>query len=128
MSDARHQMDIKEAAVAVANQRMRAEVLPRAVSLLLGREPGTMGALLQEWNPYMLDPTTGFEAALKIADPIVLAVMRDAGLLAESKRIMSEELQRCMFESRLTRGLLQVVLEDLIAPERPIYQEAERWA
>jgi hypothetical protein len=118
----RNQLDIKREAVERANARMRAEILPEA----LGASPvsETNQALLAaEWNPWTLDPGEGFDATLRTTDALVLAVMKDRGLLSRARSILSEEMARAMLASRQTPALLKAVLEDLLnGPKRPLYE------
>lgn len=127
------QIRTKREATERANERMRQEVLPAAVSAYTDGSPAAAkiaARLAAQWNPYMLDPTNGFEVTLKVADPLVISVMKDAGLLAKAKEIMRDEMHRAVFESERTApALLGSVIADLLQPgESPVYREAEPWA
>jgi hypothetical protein len=55
-------------------------------------------------------------------DPLVLALMRDAGLLQRARRIVDEELARAMFHSDAAAGLIGDIVQDLAGPgEGSIY-------
>jgi len=107
------QAEAHRAAVDAANGRMRAEVLPGALSE--GRAEATAAVLRAQWAPWSPEPGDRLAASLDTGDPLVLAVMRDPALLERSRRIMREETERALFASRHTPGVLRSVLEGLVA-------------
>jgi hypothetical protein len=116
------QVQAKRAAVEAANERMRSEVLP---TLELSQE--VAGVLATGWNPYMVDPSDGFEVTLRTADALVLAVMKDDALLARAKAIMRDEMRRAIFEDERTApALLGAALGDLLQPTKASVFVAER--
>jgi len=128
----RNQLEIKRVAVAEANRRMREEILPKALEAFFddpsSQITGSSQALLsQTWSPFELDPSQGFEATLQASDPLVLEVMKDLGLLARSKVIMRDALMREQFASKRTPALVRSILEDLIAPDKPVYAAEEMY-
>ena len=116
---AESQRKVKRHAVQAANARMRSEVLEAAMRSLLDNDEATAdGELAGGWNPWVLDPTDGFGATLRVEDPIAMEVLRTPALLARAREIMTEEFGRALFESDETAGFYQALLEDLVV-ERP---------